>query len=76
LDDAESYYQRALAILEKRDGLDHPDVATALLNYAGLLRQMKRKGDARRLEDRARSILANRTPAAPASAAGAINSMR
>src|ERR1022692_3468136 len=60
--DAESSYRRALAILEKRDGPDRPDVATVLLNYSGLLRQVKRKGEARRLEERARAILASRTP--------------
>jgi len=59
MDDAESFYRRALAILEKREGPDHPHVAAALFNYAALLRKMKRKGEARRMEDRARSIMAS-----------------
>jgi hypothetical protein len=76
MDDAESFYRRALAILEIHDGPDHPDVATTLLNYAGLLRQVKRKGEAQRLEERARAILASRTPPPDGDATGPISSIR
>jgi len=56
--DAETSYQRSLAILEKQDGPDHRELAAALLNYASLLRKMKRKGEARRSEERAKALLA------------------
>lgn len=37
----------------------HPNVATVLGNYAGLLRKMDRAAEAAKLEERARSIRAN-----------------
>lgn len=37
-DEAGPLYERSLAIREKAVGPDHPDVATALSNRAGLLR--------------------------------------
>ena len=60
--DAESCFERSLEILEKAAGPDHPDVAAILLDYADLLRRMKRKSEARRLEGRAKAILARRQP--------------
>ena len=38
LAEAEPYYQRSLAILEKSLGPDHPDVAASLNNLASLLK--------------------------------------
>ena len=38
--EAEPLYQRALAIMEKADGPEHPYVATSLENYASLLRRL------------------------------------
>jgi hypothetical protein len=64
MSDAESCYRRSLAILEESDGPGHPDVATALLNYAGFLRRTRRKSEARRLEERANAILASHKPPA------------
>ena len=53
---AEPFLQRALAIVEKALGPDHPNVARVLESYAQLLRQMKRGAAARKLEARARTI--------------------
>ena len=55
---AEPLCQRALAILQKALGPEHPNLATALENYALLLREMKRGAAARELEARARAIRA------------------
>jgi hypothetical protein len=38
---AEPLYQQALAIQKKALGLEHPDVAATLENYAKLLTQIK-----------------------------------
>jgi tetratricopeptide (TPR) repeat protein len=54
--EAEPLYQRSLAILEKVRGPDHPDVATALSNYAALLQATKRSAEAAKLEARASAI--------------------
>ena len=54
--EAEPLYQRALAILEKVLGPDHPDVAAVLSNYADLLRATKRGTEAASLEARAAAI--------------------
>ena len=51
-------------------------VLIVILNYAGLLRQVKRKGEAQRLEERARAILASRTPPPDGDATGPISSIR
>jgi len=56
--EAAPLYQRALAIREKALGPDHPDVATALENYAGLLRKTRRESQAAELEARAQAIRA------------------
>jgi tetratricopeptide (TPR) repeat protein len=59
LEKAESLFERALAIRENALGVEHPDVATSLENYAFLLRDMGRPEEAERLEARARAIRAN-----------------
>ncbi len=55
---AEPLYQRALAIVEKALGPEHPDVAQSLENYAALLRQTARADEAERMEARAKAIRA------------------
>ncbi len=55
---AEPLYKRALAIWEKALGPEHPDVATALENYAALLRKAGRGEEAAKLEARAKAIRA------------------
>ena len=57
---AEPLYTRALAIQEKTLGADAPEVATILDDYAALLRQTGRAGEAAELEQRARAIRAKR----------------
>jgi hypothetical protein len=56
--EAEPLYQRALAIREKALGLEHPNVATCLENYALCLQAMERSQEAEPLEARARAIRA------------------
>ncbi len=56
--EAEPLYQRALAILEKALGPDHPDLVTGLENYARLLRKTDRKADAAKTEEYAKAIRA------------------
>jgi tetratricopeptide (TPR) repeat protein len=56
--DAEPLYKRSLAILEKVYGPNAPSVATALSNYAQLLRATNRTGEAAELEARAAAIQA------------------
>jgi tetratricopeptide (TPR) repeat protein len=56
-DQAVPYLERALAVAERAGGADHPAVAHILLNYAAVLKQTKRKNDAKRMEQRARAIL-------------------
>ncbi len=53
---AEPLYLRALAILEKTLGPEHPNVASGLENYADLLRKTDRNAEADKLEERARAI--------------------
>jgi tetratricopeptide (TPR) repeat protein len=55
---AEPLFQRALAILEKALGPEHPAVVTSLENYAFFLRNMGRSEEAAPLETRARAIRA------------------
>ncbi len=55
---AEPLVKRALAIAEKALGPDHPHVATALENYAALLRKTGRSTEADTLEARAKAIRA------------------
>ena len=54
--EAESLYQRAIAIDEKAFGPEHAEVATDLEAYAILLRAMNRPEEALALEERARAI--------------------
>ena len=54
--EVEPLYKRALAILEKALGPEHPHVATALGNYAALLRNTERTTEAKRMEARAKAI--------------------
>jgi tetratricopeptide (TPR) repeat protein len=55
---AEPHFGRALAILEKALGLEHPNLATSLENYASLLRTVGRPEEATPLEVRAKAIRA------------------
>ena len=55
---AEPLFQQALAICEQALPLDHPDTAIILKNYAYLLREMNRPGEAQRLEQRAKAMRA------------------
>ena len=54
--EAEPLYQRALAILEKALGPEHPHLATGLENYAVLLRAIGRQEEAATMEARAQVI--------------------
>ncbi len=56
--DAEPLYKRALAIVEKALGPEHPHVATSLENYAALLRKTGRGHEAAKMEARAKAIRA------------------
>ena len=49
-------YQRALAILEKSLGQEHPNFITVLQNYAVLLRNMNQDEEAEELEAQAREL--------------------
>ena len=56
--ESEALYRRTLVILEKALGLEYPNVATALENYAELLRKTNRDAEAVKLEARAKAIRA------------------
>ncbi len=56
--DAEPLCVRAVAIVEKALGADHPDVATGLANLALLYRATGREQEAGELEQRAARIRA------------------
>ena len=56
--EAEPLYKRALAIVEKTLGVEHPNVAVILSSYAALLRKMNREAEAVILESRAKEIRA------------------
>ena len=64
--EAEALYKEALTIEEKSLGLDHPSTAHTMMNYALLLRQTKRKPQARALEAQARMILSMKARENPA----------
>ena len=64
--EAEPLHKRALAIRQKALGPKHPDVATALENYAALLRETGRHTEAVKLEARARAIRAKHAEQNPA----------
>ena len=53
---AEPLYRQALGILERTDGPHSTALLPALEKYAAMLRDMERKGEATRLEARAKSI--------------------
>ena len=54
--EAEPFFKRSLAILEKTLGPEHPNEAKALENYAKLLRKANREAEAAKLEARAKAI--------------------
>ena len=56
--EAEPLFRQSLAIVEKALGPEHPNVATALDNYAKLLRKTNRNAEAAKLEARAQAIRA------------------
>ncbi len=53
--------KRALAIREEALGPEHPHVAQSLENYAALLRETGRGGEATKMEARAKAIRARHT---------------
>lgn len=55
LDQAETDFRRAIEIAAAELPADHPDLATYRLSYAQLLRKLGRKGEARQLEQEART---------------------
>jgi len=59
---AEAYFKRAVPAFDTALGSNHPDLAKCLDNYATLLRQAGRAGDAESLERRAQAIRASRQP--------------
>jgi hypothetical protein len=54
--DAESLYIRCLDIGERALGAAHPDVVMTLQSYAGLLRKMHKRAQARKVETRVREL--------------------
>ncbi len=56
--EAEPFYHRSLAIMEKTLGPEHPNVAQSLENYAALLRETGRAKKAAEMEARAKAIRA------------------
>ena len=56
--EAESLYRRALEVFERVRGLNDQEVAGVLVNYGWVLRQTGRKEEGKKLEARARAILA------------------
>ena len=56
--EAEPLFKRALEIIEKAMGPEHPNVATSPENYAALLRKTKHNTEASKLEARAKAIRA------------------
>ncbi|MCZ6483167.1 MAG: tetratricopeptide repeat protein [Alphaproteobacteria bacterium] len=60
------FHKRALAIREKALGSENPGVATALENYASLLRKTERTTEATKMEARAEAIRAKHARENPA----------
>ena len=60
--EAEAHYQRALAILEKALGPEHPGLAPSLDLYSDVLRKMGRAIEAEKMEARAQAIRAAQNP--------------
>ncbi len=63
--EAEPLNKRALAILEKALGPEHPYVAQGLENYAALLRNIGHSVEANKMEARAKEIRAKRAEENP-----------
>ena len=63
--EAELHFRRALAICDSLLPGDHPQTIQTLVNYARLLRQAGRKGEASRMEKRAAQALASRKKTDP-----------
>jgi len=57
--EAEALHQRVIAITEQARGPRHPDLVTALENYALFLRAVRRTYEAATLEQKAKAILAH-----------------
>ena len=57
--EAEEFYSRAVVIMEKSLGPDHPDLAQTLAHYALLLEKTKRKSEASAMKNQVKEILAN-----------------
>ncbi|HZS45683.1 MAG TPA: hypothetical protein VFC63_11305 [Blastocatellia bacterium] len=51
-------YKRVIDIRKKVTPVGNQELATAIENYAGLLRRMKRISDAEKIETRAKSLKA------------------
>ena len=51
-------YRMSLSISEKALGPDHPTIASSLLNYAAVLRELDRAAEAEAMEVRAKLIQA------------------
>jgi tetratricopeptide (TPR) repeat protein len=60
LEEAEFYSKNAVAQAEATSGPDHLHVAWCLQNYAGVLKRLNRKDEAKAAEKRARAILGRR----------------
>ncbi len=58
--------KRALAIVEKALGPEHPQVAASLENYAALRRETGRSDEAAKMEARAKAIRAKHAEQNPA----------
>jgi tetratricopeptide (TPR) repeat protein len=58
--DAASTFERLVAIMDGGNRQNDPDFVAVLQNYAEALRKMKRKSEAKAVEERAQSILAAR----------------
>jgi tetratricopeptide (TPR) repeat protein len=56
--EAESHFRRALAIMDKSLGPNHPDLAHILGAYGLLLKKTNRKSEAAPMNSRAKEILA------------------
>jgi tetratricopeptide (TPR) repeat protein len=64
--EAEVVYRQALQEVEAVNGPDHPLMAEALERYAAALRQWRRKGEAAKLHQQAKAILARSAQNTPA----------
>ncbi len=62
---AEPLYGRALLVLTRAVGPDHPNVATFLGNYAALLHKLNRDAEADKMEARAQAIRAKHAQEIP-----------